>query len=87
MKQIIHINQHNIKYNRKVDASERKPVITCKTYKNNDYHHSIELLSVETGEVLGSVMYSPDKPLACGANVWIELDTNIVAIQPKEESE
>ncbi len=85
MKQIIHINQHHIKHNRKVDACERKPVITCKTYKENAYHHSIDLVSVETGEVLGSVMYSPDNPLACGANVWIELDTNIIAIQPKGE--
>jgi len=84
MKQIIHINQHHIKHNRKVTACDRKPVITCKTYKDNAYHHSIDLVSVETGEVLGSVMYSPDEPLACGANVWIELDTKIVSIKPKE---
>lgn len=86
MKQIIHINQHHIKHNRKVTVCERKPVITCKTYKDNNYHNSIDLVSVETGEVLGSVMYSPDEPLACGANVWIELDTNIVSIKPKEAS-
>ena len=78
MKQIVHINQHNIKHNRKVNVSERKPVITCKTYKTNEYHHSIDLICSETGKVLGSLMYSPDKPLSCGANVWLEFDTEVI---------
>ena len=86
MKQIIHINQHNIKHNRKVKPSEMKPVITCKTYKTNEYHHSLDLVCAESGKVLGSVMYSPETPLACGANVWIEFDTEVIKIQPKEES-
>jgi len=84
MKQIVHINQHHIKHNRKVEAQDRKPVITCKTYKNNEYHHSIDLVCVESGNILGSVMYSPEKPLSCGANVWIEFDTNLITIKPKE---
>ena len=85
MKQIIHINQHNIKHNRKVEPSERKPVITCKTYKTNEYHHSLDLVCAESGKVLGSVMYSPETPLACGANVWIEFDTEVIQIKPKVE--
>ena len=40
MKQIIHINQHHIKWNRHPDE-DAKPVITCKTYKDNQYHHGI----------------------------------------------
>ena len=39
MKQIIHINQHHIKWNRKHPDEDAKPVITCKTYKDNQYHH------------------------------------------------
>ena len=85
MKQIIHINQHNIKYNRKVESSERKPVITCKTYKNNEYHHSLDLVCMESGKVLGSLIYSPEKPLSCGANVWLEFDTDTIQIKPKEK--
>ena len=54
MKQIVHINQHHIKHNRKVEAQDRKPVITCKTYKNNEYHHSIDLVCVESGNILAS---------------------------------
>ena len=29
-------------------------------------------------------MYSPDKPLSCGANVWLEFDTEVIEIKPKE---
>ena len=35
MKKIIHVNQHVIKRNKK--TGERKPVLTVKTYKSNDY--------------------------------------------------
>jgi hypothetical protein len=34
MKTIIHVNQHNIKANSK---GEDRPVLTCKTYKSNNY--------------------------------------------------
>jgi len=56
MKTIIHVNQHIIKSNSK--HGEANPVITCKTYKSKN--------------VVAKVIYSPDKPLACGAKVWIE---------------
>ena len=59
----IHINQHVIKRNAK--TGERAPVVTCKTYNSNHYGHEVEL---HDG---GSVVYRPDKPLACGAKVWI----------------
>ena len=42
MKKIIHINQHVIKRNAK--TGERNPVITCKTYKSNDYAHVVEFI-------------------------------------------
>lgn len=41
MKQIIHVNQHNIKKNRKNDTN--LPVLTSKNYKNNVYAHEVEL--------------------------------------------
>lgn len=63
MKRIIHINQHVIKANTKNGTSD--PVITCKTYKDNFYGHEAEFIS-------GKVVYSPHKPLSCGARVWIE---------------
>ena len=64
MKTIIHVNQHIIKSNKK--NKETKPVLTVKTYKSNDYAHEVEI----TGP--SKIIYSPDKPLSCGARVWVE---------------
>jgi len=68
MKKIIHINQHIIKKNAKTGA--REPVITVKTYKSNDYAHEVYV------DGPCKIKYSPDKPLSCGAHVWIETFAN-----------
>ena len=70
MKRIIHVNQHVIKANRKHNASD--PVLTCKTYKENRYGNTVEF----SGK--SRVVYRPDKPLSCGAHVWIETDSPIL---------
>ena len=55
---------HNIRYNKKHNA--KKPVITVKTSKENIYAHTVKILG-------GSdIVYRPDKPLSCGAKVWVE---------------
>ena len=69
MKTIIHINQHNIKHNAK--NKEKKPVISVKTYKSNIYTNEV----VIDGPC--KVVYSPDKPLSCGAKVWIETESHV----------
>lgn len=69
MKTIIHVNQHVIRANKK--NGEENPVLTCKTYKENIYAKELEILD-ESGNVVAKVVYSPDKPLSCGARVWIE---------------
>jgi len=66
----IHINQHNIKYNAK--NVDRKPVITIKSGKHNTYANRIKIVGDS------EVVYSPDKPLSCGAKVWIETKGAIV---------
>jgi hypothetical protein len=63
-KTIIHVNQHVIKTNAKSGA--RDPVLTVKSGRTNRYAHEVIL----TGP--GKVVYSPDKPLSCGAKCWIE---------------
>ena len=75
MKTRIHVNQHNIRWNAKncVDKSESsktegRPVITVKTYKSNEYADSVVINGPSR------VIYSPDKPLSCGARVWIECE-------------
>ena len=69
MRTIIHVNQHKIRSNKKNDANE--PVLTCKTYKENNYGHEAVIKDSQGNEV-AKVVYSPDKPLSCGARVWIE---------------
>lgn len=68
MRTIIHVNQHSIKANAK---GEDLPVITCKTYRSNVYANEA-IIYGQDGLVAAKVIYSKDKPLACGAKVWIE---------------
>ena len=68
----IHINMHNIRRNRKEGTND--PVITCKTYKSNEYGHEVNIQGP------CKVVYSPDKPLSCGATVWIETDSDVVVV-------
>lgn len=74
MKTRIHINQHVIKANRK--SGDRNPVITVKRGKLNSYAHQV----VVDGPC--TVVYSPDKPLPCGASVWIETYANVELFNP-----
>lgn len=70
MKTIIHVNQHVIKANKKNGTNN--PVLTVKTYKENKYAHEVEI----NGN--SKIIYSPDKPLSCGAHVWIETQNEVV---------
>ena len=69
MKKKIHINMHKIRANKKYGTNE--PVITIKTYKDNTYCRGVEIRGPS------AVVYSPDKPLSCGARVWIETDAEL----------
>lgn len=70
----IHINQHVIRANSKRGDREnqdgktweRKPPITIKTSDANHKGWSVDIHGVS------SVRYRPDKPLNCGAKVWLE---------------
>jgi hypothetical protein len=75
MKTIIHVNQHVIRRNAETGGDE--PVLTVKNYKTNTYAHSVHI------DGPSRVVYSPDKPLSCGARVWIET-TSPVTIEEKQ---
>ncbi len=60
----IHINQHVIRANSKNE--ERKPPITIKTSDANHKGWSVDIHGVS------QVVYRPDKPLNCGAKLWME---------------
>ena len=77
MKKVIHVNQHKIKYNSKHKTC--KPVLTVKTYKDNIYGHEVSV------DGPSKVIYSPNKPLSCGAKVWIETQANVVILNDEEK--
>ena len=76
MKKRIHLNQHVIRANKKNGTND--PAITVKTYKRNTYAHRVEIGGAST------VVYSPDKPLNCGARVWIETDATVAAFNDEK---
>ncbi len=65
----IHVNQHNIRANAK---GADLPVLSVKTYKDNTLCNAVQVLGP------CKVVYSPDKPLSCGARVWIETEAEVV---------
>ena len=71
MKKRIHVNQHNIRKNLKDGGY--LPVITCKTYKQNIYGHTV----VIHGE--SKIIY-PESPMSCGARVWVETKAKVTII-------
>ena len=79
----IHVNQHVIKRNNKIDIThpdavkEFEPPLTCKNSKDNNYGYEITINEHTR------IIYRPDKPLSCGAKVWIET-TEPVTIKTKD---
>ena len=69
MKKRIHVNMHKIRFNKKHGTNDT--VITVKTSHSNRYAHQVEFMGPST------VIYQPDKPLSCGARVWIETDSEV----------
>jgi len=68
----IHVNQHNIRANAKNE--DKLPPLTIKTSTAN--HKGYDAVVYGPSRVV----YSPDKPLSCGAKVWIETHS-VVEVQ------
>ena len=66
----IHVNQHHIRHN-KAKPNEARPVLTVKHSKGNEKANAININGPST------VVYSPDKPLSCGAKVWIQTTAEV----------
>ena len=84
MKKIIHVNQHVIKRNTKNKTDD--PVLSVKTYKDNNYAHEA-IIRDKSGNEIARVIYRPHKPLSCGARCWIETDTESSEIELIERKE
>lgn len=72
LKKVIHIIQANIRANAKTEEGcALRPTITCKTYKKTYWFDDIEI----KGE---SILKYSQKPLGCGARVWIETKAKVI---------
>ena len=78
MKKVIHINQHVIRSNTK--SGKQDPPITVKTYKSNTRARSVVIHDAQGREV-ARIVYRPEKPLSCGAKVWIETKNELTIIE------
>lgn len=84
MKTIVHVNQHKIRANIKKDVHDLEPVLTVKTYKSNNYGYQA-IIKDENGKEVARVIYSPHKPLSCGARVWIETKNEVEVVDELQE--
>lgn len=76
MKTKIHVNQHNVRYNKKNPNGELRPPLTVKDYKQNRKGFEADLIGSD-GQILAKLVSNPRKPLACGATVWLETELEI----------
>lgn len=73
----IHINQHVIRRNIKnKDLSTHEPVIGVEgNGPHKEYYHRLKI------DGPCEIVVSIDKPLSCGARVWIQTEAGIVPIE------
>lgn len=70
----IHVNVAVLRRNQINGTNE--PVITVKTYKSNHYCHSVDIHGPS------KVIYREEKPLPCGARVWVETEAEVTTDPP-----
>jgi hypothetical protein len=66
----IHVNQHVIRRNVREGADE--PPIRVKVGRENIAAHRVEI------DGASELVYRPEKPLSCGARLWIETRAPLV---------
>ncbi len=68
----IHVNQHVIRANQR--KGTREAPIRIKTSRENIACHSVQIYGAS------AVVYSPERPLPCGARLWIETTAPVSAV-------
>lgn len=75
----IHINQHIIRSNKNLPEEEMRPPITVKCSKGNFKAWEVDFSGAT------KLIYSPEKPLHCGAKVWIETRNPLNFLQDNDQ--
>jgi hypothetical protein len=81
---IIHVNRHTIASNRR--RGENKPPLAVRRGRSGRaiYTHKVEIYDTY-GDVVATVVSSPNKPLKCGATVYIEIPSAVVKFQVEDD--
>lgn len=67
---LIHVAQDAIRRNAKNGTED--PAIIVRRGSKPERHNEVTITAPD-GAVVGRFVYSPHKPLSCGARVWLEL--------------
>ena len=73
-RKIVHVYQQRIRQNINKPAADREPPVIVREGKAVRYGNTVEI----TGP--SRLVYSPDKPLKCGARVWLETASEVLVI-------
>lgn len=74
VKQLVHVARQAIQRNLKHGTNEPAIIV-----RGTGRGHKVELVDTATGKVMGRFIYSPEKPLACGARCWLEMNTDTMS--------
>lgn len=74
MKRILHVFQQRIRRNIKLAPELREPPVIIREGRRRRYANTVTI----NGPC--RVVYSPDKPLSCGARLWIETESEVEVI-------
>jgi hypothetical protein len=77
-KHIIHVDQRHIRHNTSVDAPELPVMTVLVNGKSPQKAFQLDLVDPKTGKVLAAFKYRHNRPLSCGARVWLETYLDVV---------
>jgi hypothetical protein len=69
---LIHVNSHTIRSNQKHGRSEPAIAVRRTRSASPEYYHEVEILGPS------KLVYRPERPLSCGARLWVETDAEVV---------
>lgn len=73
---IIHVNSNTIRSNRKHDKNDPPLSIRKTRSAKAVYAHQVNLVD-QQGQVVARIVYQPESPLSCGAQIWIETELDV----------
>lgn len=77
-KKIIHVNLLKVRSNARHGTLD--PVIAVKQRGRTDYAHEVLINGPSR------IVYSPNKPLSCGARVWIETESDVGCVIVRQDN-